>query len=62
MPQVTLLNCDGLVISSNRTLPNPMAKVLASTPNHSANKTTKLFSFKVVASENSSLINKKGLM
>ena len=51
MPQVTSLNCDGLVINWNSTNREP---VIAKVPNvviHTPIKIAKLFSEKVVASE-----------
>lgn len=62
MPQVTLLNCVGLVISSYIAIPIPVTDSTISVDIHKDINNARNFSLAVVASEYSSYIKVKGLM
>ena len=62
MPQVALLNVLGLVINSHTIVEKPTANRKNNTKAQAANKKTKLFCVKVVASRYSSLIKIKGFV
>ena len=62
MPQVALLNVDGLVINSYTIVEIPVTASVESINAHRDKKITKLFCEIVVASENSSLIKEIGLV